>query len=65
LGRVSKKANVAEQYRIDVKDFIKRHLLLLLIAGSLIVIPPVLVLILTGKNVLDGFDDTYAYERND
>lgn len=65
LARVSQAVNVAGKYRVYIKAFIKRHHLLLLIAGSLVVIPPGLVLVLSRKNVLDGFDDTQMYERND
>lgn len=65
LAKVSESVGAVGQSAITVKKFVTRHLTLLLIAGALIVIPSVLVWMLAGKTLLDGFDDTQVYENND
>lgn len=41
-----------------------QHTVLVLLAICLVVSPPVLVWLFNGKHMLDGFDESYPYEKN-
>lgn len=51
--------------RISRQSVMNRYIPWLFLAGSLVALPPVVVLLMSGRNVLDGFDDTHVHEAND
>lgn len=57
-------ANTADEVRVSTQNLSYRYIWILLIAVSLIGLPPLIVGLTDGSSVLDGFDDTHVRETN-
>lgn len=65
VGRTVKKAPTATTLSYQPHKPSRNYIALAAIAACLVILPPLLVLMITGKNILEDFDDSQTRESND
>jgi peptidoglycan L-alanyl-D-glutamate endopeptidase CwlK len=65
VGRMSQKHSVTPALNHQPHKPAREYMTLAMVAGCLIILPPLLVLMIAGKNILEDFDDTQTRESND
>jgi len=65
VGRMSQKHSVTPALNHQPHKPAREYMTLAMVAGCLIILPPLLVLMIAGKNILEDFDDTETRESND